>query len=478
MVFTSFNFLIFFPIVAIVYYLTPKKYRWLSLLIASYFFYINIKPVFALLTIGISLSTYIFTKLIDNTEDENKKKNYMVVNIILILLPLFFFKYFNEINSSIFTLLESFNLRWPLPEIKMILPIGISYYTFMAIGYTIDVYNEEIEAENNFGIVALFISFFPLILSGPIERANSMLPQFRESKSPNYKMISSGLKLMLWGYFMKLVVADRVGIYVDAVFENYEFHNGTTLMIATLLYPFQVYADLGGYSLIAIGVSKILGLNVRENFRRPFFATSMSEFWRRWHMSLITWLTDYLYTPITFAVRKYKIWGIVIALMITFIISGIWHGASLAFVTWGVIQGLFLSTEALTNKKKIAFEKKHNLNRKIGYIFINIIITYVLFATSEVFGRGTDMSVALTVFYKIFTTSGEIFIGTSSTVIYMFVGILLLFLKDFTDEYYPNNFLLFENKNKIVRILSYSAIIIIILLIGVLDGGQFIYFQF
>ncbi len=478
MVFTSFNFLIFFPLVAIVYYLTPKKYRWLSLLIASYFFYINIKPVFALLTTGISLSTYIFTRLIDNTENETKKRNYMVVNIILILLPLFFFKYFNGINSGIFTLLESFNLRWPLPEIKLILPIGISYYTFMAIGYTIDVYNEEIEAEKNFGIVALFISFFPLILSGPIERANNMLAQFRESKLPNYKMVSSGLKLMLWGYFMKLVVADRVGIYVDAIFENYEFHNGTSLMIATLLYTFQVYADLGGYSLIAIGVSKILGLNVRENFRRPFFATSMSEFWRRWHMSLITWLTDYLYTPITFAVRKYKIWGIVIALMITFIISGIWHGATLSFVFWGVLQGVYLSVEALTKNNKLAFEKKYNLSRKYWYVFINIILTFILFSASELFGRGTDMSVALTIFYKIFTTSGDIFIGTSSTVIYMFVGLLLLFLKDFTDEYYPDKFLLFENKYKFIRILSYSTIIVIIFLIGVLDGGQFIYFQF
>lgn len=478
MVFTSFNFLIFFPIVAILYYVTPKKYRWLTLLIVSYFFYINIKPVFALLTIGITLSTYLFTRLIDGTENEKKKRNYMVINIILILIPLFFFKYFNEINNGLFMLLDNYNMRWPLPEIKLLLPIGISYYTFMAIGYTIDVYGEEIEAEKNIGIVALFISFFPLILSGPIERANNMFSQFKTSEMPDFKMISSGLKLMLWGYFMKLVVADRIGIYIDAVFGNYEFHNGTSLAFATLLYPFQVYGDLGGYSLIAIGVSKLLGIDVMQNFKRPFFATSMSEFWRRWHMSLITWLTDYLYTPLTFALRKYKIWGIVIALMITFVLSGIWHGATLAFITWGFLQGVFLSVEALTNKNKTAFEKKHNLKNKAWYTFIGIVFTYFLFATSEVFGRGTDMNEALVIFNKIFTTAGTIFLGEASNMMYMVLGITLLFLKDLTDEYYPSRFLLFENKNKVVRIISYSTIIILILLIGVLDGGQFIYFQF
>ncbi|WP_232829175.1 MBOAT family O-acyltransferase [Aureibaculum luteum] len=460
------------------YFVTPQRYRWLTLLIVSYFFYINIEPVFALLTAAISLSTYFFTRLIDGTNDEKKKNKYMVINIILILLPLFFYKYFNEINNSIFMFLDQFNVRWPLPKIKLLLPIGISYYTFMAIGYTIDVYSEEIKAEKNLGIVALFISFFPLILSGPIERANNMLPQFRSGKNPDYDMISSGAKLMLWGYFMKLVVADRTGIYINSIFENAEFHNGSSLIVATLLYPIQVYGDLGGYSLIAIGVSKILGINVMDNFRRPFFATSMSEFWRRWHISLISWLTDYLYTPLTFAFRKYKIWGIVIALMITFILSGLWHGASLAFLVWGVMQGVLLSIEALTNKKKLTFEKKFNLNNNRLYIIISIIITYILFATTEIFGRGTDINEAITIFHKMFTTSGNIFIGTSSIVIYMIFGITLLLLKDFTDEFYPNKFLLFESKYKIVRIVSFSFVFILILLIGVLDGSQFIYFQF
>lgn len=478
MVFTSFNFLIFFPILFVLYWSTPERFRWLTLLIASYFFYINIKPVFALLLAGVTLSTYIFTRLIDNTNIESRKKTFMQINIILVLLPLFFFKYFSNINDGMIGLLESFHLRWPLPEIKLILPIGISFYTFMAIGYTVDIYNEEIEAEKNIGILALFVSFFPLILSGPIERAKNMLPQFKAQKNLEYKMVSQGLKFMLWGYFMKLVVADRLGIYIDAIYSNISQHNGTSLLLASILFPFQVYADLGGYSLIAIGTASVLGFNVMQNFKRPFFATSMSEFWRRWHISLISWLTDYVYTPLSFAFRKYEIWGIVIALMITFFISGIWHGAAMTFIVWGVMQGMFLSYEALTNKKRVEFERKYHLNRKWWYLFTGMCLTFVLFASSQIFGKAESINGALLIFTRIFTVKGPLFIGEISPFIFILMGLLLLVLKDFFDEYYPSRFLLFNNKHFIVRILAFSSVIIIILLMGVFDGGQFIYFQF
>jgi D-alanyl-lipoteichoic acid acyltransferase DltB (MBOAT superfamily) len=437
-----------------------------------------VKPVFSLLLAGVTLSTYIFTRLIDNTKSESGKKTFLIINIILILLPLFFFKYFGQINSSMISLLKSVHLRWPLPEIKLILPIGISFYTFMAIGYTIDVYREEIESEKNLGIVALFISFFPLILSGPIERAKNMLPQFNSLRKLDYEMVVQGLKWMLWGYFMKLVVADRIGIYVEAIYNNLTFHNGTSILFASILYPFQVYADLGGYSLLAIGTAKILGINVIQNFNRPFFSTSMSEFWRRWHISLISWLTDYVYTPLSFAFRKYGVWGIVIALLITFMISGIWHGAALTFVVWGLMQGIFLSIEALLKNRRTRFEKKYDLNNKIFYIFLGILLTFVLFASSQIFGRANNLNDALLVYRKIFTTSGPLFIGNPSAFIFSLLSLLLLLVKDFTDEFIPTGFLLFENKKKYIRIIAYSSIIILILLIGVFDGGQFIYFQF
>jgi D-alanyl-lipoteichoic acid acyltransferase DltB (MBOAT superfamily) len=376
------------------------------------------------------------------------------------------------------SVLDTFQIRWPLPEIKYFLPVGISFYTFMAIGYIVDVYNEEIKPEKNIGLLALFISFFPLILSGPIERAKNMLPQFVAKKVLDYTMVSEGLKLMLWGYFMKLVVADRLGIYVDAIYNNISQHNGNSLLFASFLYPFQLYADLGGYSLIAIGTAKILGINVMQNFRQPFFATSMSDFWRRWHISLISWLTDYVYTPLSFKLRNFGIWGIIFALLITFMISGIWHGAELTFLVWGIIQGIFLSIEAMTNRNKGKFEKRYDLIGKWWYIFSGISLTYILFTGSLIFSRSSTLDDSFLVFKRIFTIPGPLFIGPPSTLIYSLLGLFMLLFKDFTDEFIPTGVQFFENKHKFVRVMSYSTIIILILLIGVFDGGQFIYFQF
>jgi D-alanyl-lipoteichoic acid acyltransferase DltB (MBOAT superfamily) len=414
----------------------------------------------------------------DKTDVDSRKKRFMVINIILILLPLFFFKYFSALNNGILTLLENYNLRWPLPEIKLILPIGLSFYTFMAIGYTIDVYNEEIKSEKNIGILALFISFFPLILSGPIERAKNMLPQFKAIRNPDFTMVVQGFKLMLWGYFMKLVIANRVGIFVDSIYNDISQNNGTSLLVASILYPFQVYADLGGYSLIAIGTAKILGINVMQNFKRPFFATSMSEFWRRWHISLITWLTDYIYTPLSFKYRKLGIWGIVVALMITFLISGIWHGAALTFIVWGLMQGAFLCIEALTNKRRAIFEKKHNLSKKGWYIFIGICSTFILFAASQIFGRAANISDALMVYKKIFTVSGPLFSEGYEHIIYGVSGIIFLLIIEFNQEFFVKNHLPSTAKHWLIEQMVYIFLIIIILLVGVLDGGQFIYFKF
>ena len=477
MVFTSINFLFFFPAVIFLFYLTPVKYKWVTLLFSSYFFYLNIEPIFGILTAFVTVSTYFFTIRIDSVSDDDTKKKYMYINIAVILLPLFFFKYFSSINNFVFNLLELNNLRWVLPEISFLLPVGISFYTFMAIGYTIDVYNEEIHAEKNFGIVALFISFFPLILSGPIERAQNMIPQFKSKIILNSRNFSIGLKLMLWGYFMKLVVADRLAIYIDAVYSSLILHNGDTLIFASLLYPIQVYADLGGYSLIAIGVSKILGLNVIPNFNRPFFSTSMAEFWRRWHMSLITWLTDYLYTPLAFSFRSYKIFGIVLALMITFFISGIWHDATLNFVVWGLLQGAFLSIEAIVNKRKSSIENKYHLKSSFFYIFSSILIVYILFSISQVFGRAESFNDSILIFKKIFAERGSLYLD-KTTLFYSFLGIFMILLSDLRDEFFPKYFLFFNNKYFFVRLISYVFISLMILFFGILNSGQFIYFKY
>ena len=478
MLFTSFNFIIFFPAVISIYYLLPKKIRWEFLLLASYYFYININPAYALLLIGVTVTTYFFTNLFGKTESEKLRKWLFIADIIITLAPLFFFKYYNFINQSIFDLLNYWGLKWPLPNIGLLLPIGISFYTFMALGYSIDVYNEDIKAEKNFGIVALFLSFFPIVLSGPIERSKNMFHQFKGKLEFNYQRTVKGLQLILWGYFMKLVVAERVAIYVSTIFGNYEFHSGISLLFATLLYPFQIYGDLGGYSLIAIGCANVLGVDIIANFRRPFLATSMSDFWRRWHMSLITWMTDYIYTPISFSLRKYKVWGIVFALMLTFLISGIWHGAALIYIIWGTFQGILLSIEAVTNRRKATLEKKFDLRKKAWYIAFSCILTYFLFSFSLLIAGAVDsIPDALNVIERIFTNKQSLFVNRT-TLFYMFIGIGLLFLSELRDEFFPDKFKLFQNKNLYVRWGAYFSILFLILLIGVFNGGQFIYFKF
>ena len=477
MTFTSFKFLIFFPLVVLLYNIIPKKMRVWYLLLVSYVFYAFMQPVYLLLLGAVTGVTYGFTRWMGATDDEDKKRRLMILGIVLVLLPLLFFKYFNFINDFISAFLANIGISTILPRMPWMLPVGISFYTFMAIGYLIDVNNEEVEVEKNIGAVGLFLSFFPYILSGPIERAGNMFPQLKKLPTSRPIDLTSGAKLMLWGYFMKLCVADRLCIYVDAVFNNISQHNGTTLAFASLLYPVQLYADFAGYSILAMGVARCMGINIVQNFNRPFFATSISSFWRRWHMSLINWLTDYIYTPLSFALRKWKLGGIYIALMLTFFISGVWHGASVSFIVWGLIQGFFLCVEATFQTRRTKIENKYRLQSRWWYILICCVVVYLLFSFSQIFGRCPSLSDAGTVIRKIFTTRGSLFIDFT-TLGYGLSMLLLLFLKDFRDEFFPNKFMLFNSKQIVVRFATYIVVLFLIISVGVLDSGQFIYFQF
>lgn len=475
MTFTSFKFLLFFPLVVLVYNFCPQRFRIWFLLAASYAFYAFMQPFYLLLLIVVTGVTYGFTRWMEGTKCEKKKHKIMVLGIILVLLPLFFFKYFNFVNEIIFSLLAMIGIHSTVPVIHWMLPVGISYYTFMAIGYLVDVNNETVEVEKNIGSVALFLSFFPIILSGPIERAGNLFPQWKTLQRSQPADLTAGLKLMLWGYFMKLCVADRLGIYIDAVFDNLSYHNGTSLAFASLLYPFQVYGDLGGYSLIVIGVARCMGIRIVSNFNRPFYATSVSEFWRRWHMSFINWLLDYIFTPLSFSLRNWKSVGTICALMLTFFISGIWHGAALTFIIWGVVQGLFLSIEVLLKKRRISIESKYKLNKRWWYILICCVSVYLLFAFSEIIEKCTTIADAWIVIGKIFSERGPLFDGITT---YGIICLFIMFVKDLRDEFFPKKFRLFESPFIVIRFLSYAFICILIVLIGVLDGGQFIYFQF
>ena len=334
MLFNTLGFIIFWIAVVVIYYLIPNnKVRKGFLLAASYYFYACWNVAFLAILLFETLLSYGVALKFGSEKFKNKWT--LAGTIILLLAPLACFKYLNFFFSSVGDLVALCGWSMTVPEFKLLLPIGISFYTFMSIGYVVDVYKEKIAAEKNLLDYALFVGFFPQIASGPIGRAPQMLPQFKEKHPLLYANIAAGAKMMLWGFFMKLVVGDRAGIYVDTVFGNYAHHNGVSLMLATFMYTIQIYCDFAGYSLIAIGTAKTMGFDLMTNFRRPYFATSIADFWRRWHISLSTWFRDYIYFPL--GGSRCANWKIYRNLLITFLVSGLWHGAAYNFILWGGI---------------------------------------------------------------------------------------------------------------------------------------------
>lgn len=473
MLFNSFEFLLFFPIVAILYYLITPKYRWVFLLVASYYFYMNWQPIYAILIFTSTLVTYLCALKIDSTPVQSRKKAYLTASLIINLGILFLFKYYNFFNDSIFGLLNDWGIRMTLPNFDLLLPVGISFYTFQAVGYTIDVYRGDIKSEKHFGIYALFVSFFPQLVAGPIERAVNLLPQFKETKIFNYQQAVQGIKLMIWGYFMKIVVADRLAIYVNSVYGAPEYHSAITLIIATIFFAFQIYCDFAGYSNIAIGCAKIMGFDLMTNFRRPYFAQSCAEFWSRWHISLSTWFKDYVYIPLggnrVGTSKNYR------NILITFLVSGLWHGANWTYVIWGGLNGLY---QVIFKILGISPKRKKEGSR-FNLVYIgNLLLTFILISFSWIFFRANSLSDAITIIERMVTAPGGLFIGEKSSFAYSLFAIIVLMLKDAYDEFYPDGNLFFTSKVRTIRYLSYSIIIVIILLLGVFDGGQFIYFQF
>ena len=477
MLFNSLEFLLFFPIICIVYFLLPKR-QWRNgfLLIASYYFYMNWEPIYALLILFSTITTYCCGLLVEKYADQKPyKKLFLILNLLINLGILFVFKYFNFINESVFGLLETLGIRWTVPNLKLLLPVGISFYTFQAIGYSIDVYRGTIKAEHNFGLYALFVSFFPQLVAGPIERSVNLLPQFKELHPFNYDNAVEGLKQILWGYFMKLCVADRLAIYVDAIYNNVPEHNGTTLLVATLFFTIQIYCDFGGYSLIAIGAARVMGFRLMENFHRPYFAKSIKEFWSRWHISLSTWFKDYVYIPLGGnRVNKFRH---LFNLFITFVVSGAWHGANWTFLTWGALHGIYSITESLLpppsaiRSQSGAYKVRHWIRSLLKHLSC-----FALVAFAWIFFRANNVADAFQAVSKIFTEQGNLFINKSVMLIGIF-SIFVLFIKEVIDEYkVPITFL--HSKYSWVRYTSFILLCSFILLFGVFDGGQFIYFQF
>ncbi len=474
MLFDSFPFVIFFIIVTSLYFTIPYQWRWFLLLVASCYFYMAFIPIYILI-LGFTIVIDYFAGIYIEDATLSKRKILLVISLVANIGVLSIFKYYNFLNYNFSYILHGFDLTNPIPYLSILLPIGLSFHTFQAMSYTIEVYRGNQKAERHFGIYALYVMFYPQLVAGPIERPQNLLHQFREKHMFEVERIIDGLELMLWGLFKKLVIADRLAIYVNAVYNHPREHTGMTLILATIFFAFQIYCDFSGYTDIARGVARVMGFKLMMNFNRPYFARSISEFWKRWHISLSTWFKDYLY--ISLGGNRVSVPRWYLNLLIVFIISGLWHGANWTFIIWGALNGFYLVFALIAERYKLdvisQMKKYPKLNR-----LMQILITFVLTCFAWIFFRANNVSDAFVIVKKIFQFKGPINIENPSIMIYSIFSILFLLLVEARQEYYRGSFSFFNSQNWIIRNFSYALLIILILLFGVFDGGQFIYFQF
>ena len=484
MLFNSLEFLIFFPIVSILYFLIPHRFRWVLLLIASYIFYMFWRPIFILLIILSTLIDYLAALGMEKHELNSRgRKAFLTLSLISNLGLLFLFKYFNFF-SDVLSIITGNNFN----VIALVLPMGISFYTFQTLSYSIDVYKGDRASERHLGYFALYVTFFPQLVAGPIERSTKLLPELKKINKYEYTRVVEGLKKMTWGFFKKLVIADNLAIAVNHVYGDVNNMSGLTLLIATIFFAYQIYCDFSGYSDIAIGSAKIMGIDLMENFKRPYFSRSIREFWSRWHISLSTWFRDYLYKPLGGS-RK-GILRTTINVATVFIISGLWHGAAFTFIVWGAIHGIYQIYENLTLKTRFKIWEKLKLNNSLIQTFIQWFTTMSVVLLSWIFFRANNLTDAINITTRIFNdiVSLNIFSNVSSMIgrtnigltrlIVVFIAVLILELSQYLDENWNFDLLNLPFRFKKIRWLAYYLIIFWILLFGAFGQSEFIYFQF
>lgn len=437
------------------------------LLVGSYYFYMCWQPRYALLLLLSTGVTYGVALIIGNCKTVRSKKIWLGSAITLNLLILFFYKYYGFVTDSIVDVMSSVGFAMNIPGLDLLLPVGISFYIFQALGYSIDVYRGDVKPEKNFFTYALFVSFFPQLDAGPIERSTNLLRQFKEDHPFDYNFAMSGFKLMLWGYFLKLCLADQAALYVDAVFNNLDNHEGYSTLVASFMFTLQIYGDFAGYTFIAIGCARILGFSLHDNFRRPYFAVSITDFWRRWHISLSSWLRDYVYFPIggsrTSKLKTYR------NILVTFGISGLWHGANWTFVVWGFLHGMVQCIE-----RALGYHKKewHSALKAL-----HIVATLLIVNFAWTLFRADSLSDAYIAFTQMFSPASFSQLGPKSIIVPIALVVCIVMVKEFFEEFHPNALKRFE-KNVVTNYLWPVFLLICIGCLGVFEGGQFIYFQF
>lgn len=478
MLFNSLSFAIFLPIVFGIYWLLPHKYRWISLLISSYYFYMSWNIKYVSLILFTTIVSYVTAIMVERTDNKKRKKTYLVTALIACLGVLFAFKYLNFFANSAVAMMNMFALDLHPITIKLLLPVGISFYTFQTLSYVIDVYRGEVKAEYHFGKYATFIAFFPQLVAGPIERTRNLLPQINQEHHFSYEKATYGLKLMVWGFFKKIVIADTLAKYVDTVYDDVINYHGFALVLATLFFAIQIYCDFSGYSDIAIGTAKLLDIDLMTNFKSPYFSSSIKEFWGRWHISLSTWFRDYIYIPMG-GNRVSKIRHS-FNLIFTFLVSGLWHGASWTFVLWGTIHG---AAQVLEN---LIIQKKKETNKGIKWM-IKVLFVFIFCSFAWIFFRAQSLNEAGYVVMHLFKgimqpalyiKEGIASVGLGTGAI-LKCGLVIFILGIFDYFSLKADVIEWIGKQKgIVRYGFYFGILTLVIFLRSVGESVFVYFQF
>lgn len=488
MLFNTLHFVAFFPLVTAVYFLLPHKFRWMLLLAASYYFYMSWKPGYIVLIAGSTLLDYWAGLQMGKRETKKARRPFLIISLLVNLGVLVAFKYFNFFGESVQAAFDQLNIMADVPLFELLLPVGISFYTFQTLSYSVDVYNGKQEPEKHLGIFALYVSFFPQLVAGPIERSTNLLPQFRKKVSAEIPRIVSGLRLVIWGFFKKMVIADNLAGIVDAVFSNPDQQNALTWLIGTYFFTFQIYCDFSGYSDIAIGTARILGIDLMKNFNVPYIAKSIREFWGRWHISLSTWFRDYVYIPL--GGNRVVKWRWYYNLIITFLISGLWHGANWTYVMWGLIHGIYLVIGVIVfGDNGFMRWVRGNTTRSKIYNGLSVLFVVNLVALTWVFFRADNVTLAFNIIGEITTGLGDAFGATSDGFIQKALGLKtsygltvllitlgLFYVLDALKEQ-PAMVRFFERAPSF-RFAAYVVLMVAILAFGYIEKTPFIYFQF
>lgn len=483
MLFNSIEYLIFLPAVVVLYFALPVRWRWVLLLAASYFFYMCWKAEYVVLIMASTLVDYYAGIKMGSLKEKSKRKKYLVLSLIVNLGILGGFKYFNFFSESVNQLFSQFHVYYDTPVFKVLLPVGISFYTFQTLSYTIDVYRGVKKPEKHPGIFALYVAFFPQLVAGPVERSTNLLPQLHEKKTFSSERLVSGAKLILWGFFKKIVIADRIGMYVNSVYENPADHAGVSIILATTLFAFQLYCDFSGYTDIARGSARIMGYDLMVNFNRPLIAKSVSEFWERWHISLTTWFRDYLYfsLPMKHNNRVVK-WKMQINVIVTFLLMGLWHGANWTFIIFGVIHGVILVIEQSTRTARERlfrtplFFYLPGLRKTMG-----LLITFFLICFSILFFRANSLSDSMILLKNTFYFNHSLSIFTDllkdrETLFGIIQIVILLSAEQFHSK---RNLITWIDKKPVwFRWGLYIGFVFYILIFGMINRQEFLYFQF